>query len=166
MHNELRDKDAVRDLIHQYCFHMDAGRFTELGHLFADHGEWITPYAHVTGPDAVTAVMMRNVPPSPKRVHYTMNSVIHIDGDSATAKSNYLVILETPVGPVPSVSGIYDDVFIRVASGWRFRRRQLIHLFKGEMGLTITPRTRARGQACRKSIRSSSSAAQVSSPPK
>ncbi len=139
MSNILQDKDAIRDLTHHYCFHMDAGRFTELGALFAADGEWITPYAHEIGPAAVTAVMTRNVPPSPKRVHYTMNSVIDVAGDRATAQSNYLVILETPTGPIPSVCGIYDDVFIRTAAGWRFQRRQLIHLFKGEMGLRIAP---------------------------
>ena len=139
MPDMLRDKDEIRDLIHHYCFHMDAGRFAALGALFAQDGEWITPYAHETGPAAITAVMTRNVPPSPKRVHYTMNSIITVDGDHATAKSNYLVILETPNGPIPSVCGIYDDVFTRTASGWRFRRRQLIHLFKGEMGLSINP---------------------------
>ena len=135
----LRDKDAIRDLIHGYCFHMDAGRFAALGALFADDGEWITPYAHEVGPAAVEAVMTRNVPPSPKRVHYTMNTIIAVAGDRATAQSNYLVILETPSGPAPSVCGIYDDVFVRTAAGWRFARRRLIHLFKGEMGLTITP---------------------------
>lgn len=139
MSSDLHDKDAIRELIHHYCLHMDAGRFIELGHLFAEDGEWITPYAHETGPAAVTAVMTRNVPASPKRVHYTMNSIIHVAGDNATAKSNYLVILETPNGPIPSVCGIYDDVFIRTPAGWRFRRRELVHLFKGEMGLTIKP---------------------------
>lgn len=139
MPDVLRDKDEIRDLIHHYCFHMDAGRFQALGALFAEDGEWITPYAHETGPAAITAVMTRNVPPSPKRVHYTMNSIIDVNANQATAKSNYLVILETPNGPIPSVCGIYDDVFVRTASGWRFRRRQLIHLFKGEMGLSIKP---------------------------
>jgi len=139
MPETLRDKDAIRELIHQYCFHMDAGHFAELGHLFAPDGEWVTPYAQVTGPEEVTAVMTRNVPLSPKRVHYTMNSVIAVAGDQATARSNYLVILETPNGPVPSVCGIYDDVFVRRPEGWRFKRRQLIHLFKGEMGLNINP---------------------------
>lgn len=139
MPDVLRDKDEIRELIHRYCFHMDAGRFVELGALFAADGEWITPYAHETGPAAVTAVMTRNVPPSPKRVHYTMNSIIDVEGDGATARSNYLVILETPNGPIPSVCGIYDDVFTRTAAGWRFQRRQLIHLFKGEMGLSISP---------------------------
>jgi len=139
MDTMLRDKDAIRDLINGYCFHMDAGRFAALGALFADDGEWITPYAHEVGPAAVEAVMTRNVPPSPKRVHYTMNTIIAVEGDRATAQSNYLVILETSGGPVPSVCGIYDDVFTRTAAGWRFQRRRLIHLFKGEMGLTITP---------------------------
>lgn len=139
MTDVLHDKDAIRDLIHHYCFHMDAGRFTELGHLFAEDGEWITPYAHETGPAAITAVMARNVPASPKRVHYTMNSIIAVAGDQATARSNYLVVLETPAGPSASVCGIYDDVFLRTTAGWRFRRRELIHLFRGEMGLSIKP---------------------------
>ena len=135
----LRDKDAIRDLINHYCFYMDAGRFAALGALFAVDGEWITPYAHATGPASVAAVMTRNVPPSPKRVHYTMNTIIAVEGDRATAQSNYLVVLETPNGPAPSVCGIYDDVFTRTPAGWRFQRRQLIHLFKGEMGLRILP---------------------------
>ena len=139
MSDVLRDKDEIRELIHRYCFHMDAGRFEALGALFAEDGEWITPYAHEVGPAAVTKVMTANVPPSPKRVHYTMNTIIDVIGDRATAQSNYLVILETPTGPIPSVCGIYDDVFTRTASGWRFARRQLIHLFKGEMGLRIAP---------------------------
>ncbi|MSP04962.1 MAG: nuclear transport factor 2 family protein [Acetobacteraceae bacterium] len=137
MSDELRDKDAIRELIHHYCFHMDTGRFTELGNLFAADGEWITPYAHETGPASVAAVMTRNVPSAPKRVHYTMNSIIAVEGDRATARSNYLVILETASGPSPSVCGIYDDMFVRTPAGWRFRRRELIHLFRGEMGLSI-----------------------------
>ena len=37
----------------------------------------------------------------------------------------------------PSVCGTYADLLIREAEGWRFRRRELIHAFKGEMRLTL-----------------------------
>jgi hypothetical protein len=77
------------------------------------------------------------VPSSPRRMHYVMNSVIAVAGNAATAKSNYLVMVEGPDGPVPSVCGTYADRLTRGADGWRFLRRELIHAFKGEMRLTL-----------------------------
>jgi hypothetical protein len=131
------DKDGIRELLHLYCFHMDEGRFAELGALFAADGEWIAPYRSARGPEAIAAWLTQSVPPSPRRMHYVMNSVITVTGDAATAKSNYLVMVEGPDGPEPSVCGTYADVLVRVENGWRFRRRQLIHAFKGEMRLTL-----------------------------
>lgn len=131
------DKDAIRELMHQYCFCMDEGRFAELAALFAPDGEWIAPYRSVSGPEAIAAWLTQSVPPTPRRMHYVMNSVIAVNGDAATAKSNYLVMVEGRDGPVPSVCGTYADVLVRDAGGWRFRRRELIHAFKGEMRLTL-----------------------------
>ena len=73
----------------------------------------------------------------PKRMHYAMNSVIAVTEERAVAKSNYLVMVEGPEGPVPSVCGTYADTLIRAPEGWRFLRRELIHAFKGEMRLTL-----------------------------
>jgi hypothetical protein len=131
------EKEAIRELLHQYCFCMDEGRFAELGALFTADGEWIAPYRSVQGTAAITAWLTQSVPASPRRMHYVMNSVIAVTGDQATAKSNYLVMVEGRDGPVPSVCGTYVDVLVRGAGGWRFRRRELIHAFKGEMRLTL-----------------------------
>ena len=131
------DKDAIRELLYLYCFHMDEGRFTELAALFADEGEWIAPYHAARGPEEIAAWLLRSVPPVPKRMHYAMNSVIAVTGERAVAKSNYLVMVEGPEGPVPSVCGTYADTLIRAPEGWRFLRRELIHAFKGEMRLTL-----------------------------
>jgi hypothetical protein len=131
------DKDAIRELLNQYCFYMDEGRFTELGALFAADGEWIAPYRSAQGPGAITAWLTQSVPASPRRMHYVMNSVITVTGREATAKSNYLVMVEGVDGPVPSVCGTYADLLTYGTDGWRFRRRELIHAFKGEMRLTL-----------------------------
>jgi hypothetical protein len=131
------DRAAIQDLLHLYCFHMDEGRFTELSALFAADGEWIAPYRSARGPAAIAAWLTQSVPATPRRMHYVMNSVIAVTGDEATAKSNYLVMVEVPDGPVPSVCGTYVDVLVRTSEGWRFRRRELIHAFKGEMRLTL-----------------------------
>jgi hypothetical protein len=39
-------------------------------------------------------------------------------------------------GPVPFVRCTYSDLLVCEAEGWRFRCRELIHAFKGEMRLT------------------------------
>jgi len=131
------DRDAIRELLHRYCFAMDRHLFADLGELFAPEGEWIAPYARATGPAEIVALMARNVPVTPGRMHFTMNSIISLDGDRAEAESNYLVVLQSGGGLVPSVCGIYLDVLGRKPGGWHFLRRELIHHIKGDMGLNI-----------------------------
>ncbi len=133
----LEDKDAIRELLHRYCFYMDEGRFTELAALFTQNGEWIAPYRSARGPADIAEWLQQSVPPQPRRVHYVMNTIIDCDGARATARSNYLVMVEGPAGPFPSVCGVYDDVLAKQADGWRFQSRRLIHAFKGEMALRL-----------------------------
>jgi 3-phenylpropionate/cinnamic acid dioxygenase small subunit len=133
----LEAKDAIRELLHRYCFCMDEGRFTELSDLFAPDGEWIAPYRQARGPADIAAWLAQSVPASPRRMHYVMNSIIQVDGATAEARSNYLVMVEGADGPVASVCGTYADRLVKLAAGWRFRRRELIHAFKGEMRLTL-----------------------------
>ena len=104
------DKDAIRELLHRYCFCMDEGRFAELAALFTADGEWIAPYRSAKGPADIAAWLQR---------------------------SNYLVMVEGPNGPIASVCGVYDDTLVKQRDGWRFERRQLIHAFKGEMALRL-----------------------------
>ena len=131
------DTDAIRELLHRYCFYMDEGRFAELAALFAPDGEWIAPYRTARGPADIAAWLQQSVPPQPRRVHYVMNTVIDCDGARATARSNYLVMVEGPSGPLPSVCGVYDDVLVKQLDSWRFQRRRLIHEFRGDMALRL-----------------------------
>jgi len=133
----LQDKDAIREVLHQYCFCMDQGRFAGLAALFTTDGEWIAPYRRAKGPAEIAAWLAQSVPPEPRRMHYTMNSVITVDGTRADARSNYLVMVEGANGPVPSVCGTYQDALVRQGEAWRFQRRELIHAFRGDMALSI-----------------------------
>ncbi len=67
MMGPLLDKDAIRELLHQYCFCMDQGRFVELASLFASDGEWIAPYRRAKGPAEIAAWLAQSVPPTPRR---------------------------------------------------------------------------------------------------
>ena len=68
------DKDAIRELLHLYCFCMDEGRFVDLvGYSFRiSCGALHT----ATGPEAITAWLTQSVPATPRRMHYVMNSII------------------------------------------------------------------------------------------
>ncbi len=133
----LEDKEAIRELLHRYCFCMDEGRFVELSALFTDDGEWIAPYRSAKGPADIAAWLQQSVPREPGRMHFVMNSIITCDDAYATARSNYLVMVAGPNGPIPSVCGTYDDELLKQPGGWRFKRRRLIHAFKGEMALRL-----------------------------
>jgi hypothetical protein len=142
MTTEVEDKDAIRELFSEYCFRMDEFRFAELGALFTEDGEWIARYARARGPAEIAALMARNIPTEPKRKHFIMNSLIRLDGDRASARTSYLVVLQAAGGAlVPSVAGTYEDVLVRTAAGWSFRERRLVHDLAGELGLNL-PSTR------------------------
>ena len=99
---------------------MDLGRFVELAALFAADGEWVAPYRRARGPAEIAAWLTQSVPASPRRMHYVMNSVIAVTGDTAVATSNYLVMVEGVEGPVPSVCGTYPDPSGARAGGLAF----------------------------------------------
>lgn len=132
------DKEAIRELFGEYCFRMDEFRFAELGALFTADGEWIAPYSRARGPAEISALMARNIPPEPRRKHFIMNSLIRLDGDRATARTSYLVVLQAAgAGLVPSVAGTYEDRLVRTPDGWRFRERRLVHDLRAELGLNV-----------------------------
>ena len=138
MPTPLEDKEAIRELFSEYCFRMDAFQFTEFGELFTEDGEWIAPYSRARGPVEIAQLMARNIPAEPKRKHFIMNSLIQLDGDRATARTSYLVVLQAAgAGLVPSVAGTYVDALVRTSDGWRFRERRLVHDLRAELGLNV-----------------------------
>jgi hypothetical protein len=122
MTTPIEDKEAIRELLSEYCFRMDDFRFAELGALFTEDGDWIARYARARGPAEIAALMARNIPAEPKRKHFIMNSLIRLDGDRASARTSYLVVLQA-------------------TGGWRFRERRLVHDLVAELGLNL-PSTR------------------------
>ena len=82
--------------------------------------------------------MTRNIPAEPRRKHFIMNSLIQLDGDRATARTSYLVVLQAAgAGLVPSVAGTYVDALVRTPGGWRFRERRLVHDLATALGLNV-----------------------------
>jgi hypothetical protein len=134
----LEDKDAIRELLAEYCFRLDSHRLGELAGLFSEDGEWISRNGRAGGRPAIERLLAKLVP-EPKagqrRKHFTTNIVIKLDGDSAEVVSNFLVVRDSQAGPVIAVAGTYDDLVVRVGGTWQFKSRRLSHDITGESGL-------------------------------
>lgn len=89
------EKDAIREQMARYCYALDACRFDEVAALFAEDGEWTTSYGSARGRAEIAALLDSNVPKpgeGPQRKHYITNVIVQLEGDRATATSDYLVV--------------------------------------------------------------------------
>jgi uncharacterized protein (TIGR02246 family) len=113
------DIEGIRKLLAQYCFAIDSLNADAWADLFTEDG--VFHYAlgdPLVGRDALRQFVSM-VPAD--RHHLTMNEVIEVDGDQATAQSYALVTKESP--PVISAVGDYEDTLRRTPDGWRFAHR-------------------------------------------
>ena len=134
----LEDKDAIRELLAEYCFLLDSYRLKEFGQLFTEDGEWISRNGSGAGPAGIEKFMRELVPepgPGTRRKHFTANIVIRLKGDSADVTSNFLVVRDTDAGPAIAVAGTYYDVVVKSGGKWLFKSRRLTHDIAGESGL-------------------------------
>jgi uncharacterized protein (TIGR02246 family) len=134
----LEAKDAIRELMAAYAQALDACRFADVAACFAPDGEWTTDYGAARGPAEIEAFIRGIVPvkgEGPQRKHYITNIIIKVDGDTASAVSDYLIVREADPGLIPVMGGTYRDKFVKTAAGWRFSRKELEHHIAGDMAL-------------------------------
>jgi uncharacterized protein (TIGR02246 family) len=132
------EKDAIREQMARYAHALDACRFDEVAALFTENGEWTTSYGSAKGRAEIEALLNRNVPrpgEGPQRKHYITNILIRLDGESAVALSDYLVVREADNDLIPVMGGRYKDNFIKRDGVWLFSRKELEHHIWGDMAL-------------------------------
>ena len=138
MSSAADEKDAIRELMAEYAYALDACRFDDVAGLFADDGEWTTTYGSARGRSEIAALLDRNVPKpgeGPQRKHYITNIVIRLDGGKAGATSDYLVVRESPSGLLPVMGGRYKDDLVKRDGRWLFARKELEHHIWGDVAL-------------------------------
>jgi ketosteroid isomerase-like protein len=134
----LEAKDAIRELMAAYAQALDACRFADVAACFAADGEWTTDYGAARGPAEIEKFISGIVPVTgegPQRKHYITNIIIKVDGETASAVSDYLIVRESENGLIPVMGGTYRDKFIKTPAGWRFSRKELEHHIAGDMAL-------------------------------
>ena len=134
----LEDKDAIREVMAAYCHALDACRFADVAGLFAEDAVWTTDYGKAEGRAAIEQLFRSVVPvkgEGPQRKHYITNIIIKVDGETASAVSDYLIVREAGAGLIPVMGGTYRDKFVKTPAGWRFSRKELEHHIAGDMAL-------------------------------
>ncbi len=140
MSRDLEDKDAIRELLAEYCFALDECRFEAMGALFTENAEWGPERIprKARGPREI-AELARSIVPvkgeGPVRRHLTTNIVIRLGGDEARVKSNFLMVRESESGPLLAIAGTYEDHVVRTPAGWRFQSRRISNDIAGSLGL-------------------------------
>ena len=124
--SELAEKDAIREVMAEYCFCLDNNRFSDMAALFTDDGTWDTAFGKGTGHAGVEALVRRlrtSDTPLPRAIHHVTNVVIKVDGATATGFSNWVTVQNSPQGPKIGSAGSYTDELVKHDGKWLFRYR-------------------------------------------
>src|SRR5215467_8964102 len=116
MPGAVDEKDAIREVLAEYCFRLDEGRFDEMAALFTEDGTWDTAFGKATGRQAI-GELARNLrarvaEPRPRAVHLVTNIAVALESERATVRSNWMVMQNSPVGPRIGSGRAYNDEMV------------------------------------------------------
>jgi ketosteroid isomerase-like protein len=129
MANLLEEKDAIHEIMANYCFYFDAAEFDDWLDLFTEDGTFDGGSRGIhKGKDALRT-FVQNFPltgGSPMLRHCVMNEIIKVDGDTASAKSYVLVVRPSGEGAlVNGLAGRYEDQFVKQGDRWLLKYRKV-----------------------------------------
>jgi len=135
MPSAIEEKDAIREVLAEYCFRLDGGRYDDMAALFTEDGTWDTAFGKATGRAAIAAqardIRARAGDNRPRAVHLVTNIIIALDGERADIRSNWTVVQNSPEGPKIGSGGAYADEMVKEDGVWRFRYRKIDRFIAG-----------------------------------
>jgi len=126
---EIADELGIRRTLAAYCQHLDDGDFGALAHQFtADGSIMFEDRNGATGRAEIEAWFTESYAPERRGRHLTVNSIIDLDGDEATVRSDFafLGFLNDELRPL--YVGRYHDDFVRDEGRWLIRQRTAVFL--------------------------------------
>jgi hypothetical protein len=126
----LTDGDRIRNLLGQYCEHMDFGDFEAVGALFArgcladERGTELARGAEAVAAFCASATRLYDGRPRTK--HLVLDTVLEeANNGTVIARSSYVVLQAVDGLPLqPIITGRYIDRFDRDGEGWHFGERR------------------------------------------
>ncbi len=129
MPSTLEEKDAIREVLAEYCFRLDGGRYDDMAALFTEDGTLDTAFGAATGRAAIAQlardIRARAGDNRPRAIHLVTNIVIALDGETAEVRSNWTVVQNSPAGPKIGSGGGYADRMVKQGGSWLFRYRKI-----------------------------------------
>ena len=124
MATQLEDKDQIRDLFSRYCLYVDSGQAEAYVGLFTEDAVVdLGRIGRFEGRAALLELQQRKGGKTGPMRHYTMNSLITVEGDTATAASYVLVVNTAGEAPSVAMAAHYFDQLVRQDGQWRIRQR-------------------------------------------
>ena len=138
MPTALEEKDAIREVLAEYCFRLDGGDYDGMAALFTEDGTWDTAFGAATGRIAIAQqardIRARAGDNRPRAIHLVTNIVITLNGNEAEVRSNWIVVQnsppDSPGGPKIGSGGGYADRMVKQDGTWRFRYRKIDRFIK------------------------------------
>lgn len=129
MPTALEDKEAIREVLAEYCFRLDGGDFAGMAALFTEDGTWDTAFGKSVGRAAIAALArdlrVRAGDNRPRTIHLVTNIAIALSGDHARVRSNWTVVQNGAQGPGIGSGGGYEDEMVRAGDRWLFHYRKI-----------------------------------------
>jgi hypothetical protein len=121
----LADELAVQRLLASYCHRCDDAEFDALVDLFAPDGVFAMGDVSARGRTELLAFFHeRQGPPERRGRHLTLNTVVDVAGDRASAVSDFVFLRRVDGAVVPAIVGRYHDDLVRLDGSWRFAHRE------------------------------------------
>jgi len=149
---EWADKLAIRELLERYMRYNDDGDLDRIIELFEEDAELMTAGRRIVGREGIRSFWLQSgyftpgiehwTAPGrdliqPRSVHVASNPIIEVQGDAATAESDFVVVVRTTEGRAKvALAGRYRDRLLRTESGgWRIASRKGVSVARpGEEG--------------------------------
>lgn len=126
----LEDELAIQRIIVEYAARLDARDYEGYADLFARKGVWQNGATVRRGREEIRDLLVGLFGETPagyvnrESYHLVSNPQIEVQGDRATARSRHLLLMRGEGGsPVPGLTGLYEDEFVREDGEWKILRR-------------------------------------------
>ena len=125
MQLSAEDRVEILDAYGRYCHAFDSGDAQTAAALFAEDGR----FAYVgsrdfAGREAIAALFERRHAGAPGIRHLVSGIVVEPSPEGASGRAYVVVLRMGPGEPLRVITiGQYDDLWVRLAEGWRLKRR-------------------------------------------
>lgn len=120
----VADIIEIEQLVARYNMAIDDGDGDEYAATFIEDGVFVAPDMNIAGREALAAFGGAAKERKTQIRHWVNSQVVTVTGDTATTRSNLMLLRVGGEGPVVLLTGRYADELRRTDAGWRFTRRE------------------------------------------